>query len=392
MQTPIIDTADMTTSPATPSWRQLTTLAVLVAGAHVLVLQAAPAQLGTTLNTDTASVRPLVTRSIEAPPVAQVATAAQASPSSTSSLASPAQAAPVRRTRPQKSTSNPAPAQEEYASLATNSVANNEASNVLPSQPDSAARTADMAEITALKSPSATPPAAAPVPAVAALPPGPKTTPVTAISLPPSVLLQYKVIGASKGLNYYANAELVWHNTGNQYDATMKVSALFVGSRSLTSAGRITSSGLAPTRFADKFRTELAAHFETDKGKITFSANSPDALWVEGTQDRVSVFVQLGGMIAARPADFPPGSSITLYTVGPRDADTWTFLIGNEEKLQLPAGEMTALKLTRKPRAEHDQTIEIWYAPALGYLPVRNRVTQQSGDFIDQQLTQAVKP
>ena len=249
-----------------------------------------------------------------------------------------------------------------------------------------------MAEITALKSPSATPPAAAPVPAVAALPPGPKTTPVTAISLPPSVLLQYKVIGASKGLNYYANAELVWHNTGNQYDATMKVSALFVGSRSLTSAGRITSSGLAPTRFADKFRTELAAHFETDKGKITFSANSPDALWVEGTQDRVSVFVQLGGMIAARPADFPPGSSITLYTVGPRDADTWTFLIGNEEKLQLPAGEMTALKLTRKPRAEHDQTIEIWYAPALGYLPVRNRVTQQSGDFIDQQLTQAVKP
>ena len=97
-------------------------------------------------------------------------------------------------------------------------------------------------------------------------------------------------------------------------------------------------------------------------------------------------------MIAARPADFPPGSSITLYTVGPRDADTWTFLIGNEEKLQLPAGEMTALKLTRKPRAEHDQTIEIWYAPALGYLPVRNRVTQQSGDFIDQQLTQAVKP
>ena len=53
---------------------------------------------------------------------------------------------------------------------------------------------------------------------------------------------------------------------------------------------------------------------------------------------------------------------------------------------------MLALKLTRKPRREYDQKVEIWYAPALGYLPVRNRITQQNGDFIDQQLVEVVKP
>jgi len=216
---------------------------------------------------------------------------------------------------------------------------------------------------------------------------GPQTTPVTAINLPGSTLLFYKMTGTSKGLTYQADAELGWNNSGSQYQAYIKVSALFLGARMMTSAGQITASGLAPTRFADKFRSELAAHFQPEKGTITFSANTPDAPWIEGAQDRVSVFLQLGGMLAAQPDGFPVGSEITLYTVGPRDADTWTFTLEAEEKLNLPKGDVTTIKLTRKPRREFDQKIEIWYAPSLDYLPVRNRITQHNGDFIDQQLS-----
>lgn len=212
------------------------------------------------------------------------------------------------------------------------------------------------------------------------------------MALQDSVLLKYKATGASKGLTYRADAELVWKNAGSQYEASMKVSALFIGSRSMTSAGQITPTGLAPTRFADKFRSEQAAHFEADKGKITFSANTPDLPWIEGAQDRVSVFLQMGGMLAGKPDAFPAGSSITLYTAGPRDADTWTFTVETEEKLSLPNGEVTALKLTRMPRREYDQKVEVWYAPSLGYLPVRNRITQQNGDFVDQQLSELIRP
>lgn len=228
------------------------------------------------------------------------------------------------------------------------------------------------------------------MPAVAAgpaLPAGPAATPVTAVALPASVLLRYKMTGTSKGLNYQATAELSWQNSGAQYDASMKVGALFIGSRSMTSSGRITSTGLAPTRFADKFRSELAAHFLPDQGKITFSANTPDAPWIAGTQDRVSVFMQLGGMLAAKPADFPPGSEITFYTIGPREADSWTFVVETEEKLTVLDADMATIKVTRKPRREYDQKVEIWYAPSLGYVPVRNRITQQNGDFIDQTLS-----
>ncbi len=212
--------------------------------------------------------------------------------------------------------------------------------------------------------------------------------PVSAINLPGSARLQYKVVGLSKSLNYQATAELIWKTSGDTYEAALKVSAFLVGSRSMTSVGQITATGLAPTRFADKSRQELAAHFEPAKGKIIFSGNTPDAPWVEGAQDRVSVFLQLGGILAAKPANFPAGASVTLYTVGPREAEPWTFVVEAQESLDLLGAPMQTLKLTRKPRREFDQKVEVWYAPALGYLPVRNRITQASGDFVDQQLSE----
>jgi hypothetical protein len=246
-----------------------------------------------------------------------------------------------------------------------------------------------------LPAPTDTPsPATLPAPQSASavtLPASPATTPVNAVSLPGSVRLLYKVVGQSKSLNYQAKSELAWKTNGDNYEVMMRVSAFLVGSRSMTSVGKITGSGLAPTRFADKFRTELAAHFEADKGRITFSANTPDAPWINGAQDRVSVFLQLGGMLAANPAGFPSGSNITFLTIGPREADTWTFVVEAEEALDLMGAPMATLKLTRKPRKEFDQKVEVWYAPSLGYLPVRNRITQPTGDFVDQQLTEVAQ-
>jgi len=368
-----------------PPWPRLAVLAGLVVLAHILLLQASPARLGTRFDRDARETRSFATRNIAAPPVRQAlaATPVPVAP----------KVAPVKRVKTQ---GNPAPAFADVAQQAVDPIANNPpqlevetsaaidttatsaplaaASSPLPSS----AATSATATATALALPSAPAPA---------LPAGPQTTPVTAINLPGSTLLFYKMTGTAKGLDYHANAELGWNNSGSQYEAYMKVSALFLGARSMTSAGQITASGLAPTRFADKFRSELAAHFQPEKGKITFSANTPDAPWIEGAQDRVSVFLQLGGMLAAKPEAFPVGSEITLYTVGPRDADTWTFTLEAEEDLNLPKGEMAAIKLTRKPRREFDQKVEIWYAPSLDYLPVRNRITQHNGDFIDQQLS-----
>ncbi len=251
---------------------------------------------------------------------------------------------------------------------------------------------ADAASAATAAMPAASAPIAGELPALPPLPPGPRQTVVTAIKLPESARLDYKVTGGARGLNYHANAELNWHNTGSDYEASMTVHALFIGSRSMGSKGQIVGEGLAPGRFADKYKSEVAAHFEPDKGQVSFSANTPTVPWIKGMQDRVSVFFQLAGMLAGNPEGFPVGSTISMVTVGPRDADGWTFLVEAGEKLKLPLGELNTLKLSRQPRKEFDQKVEVWYAPSLGYLPVRSKITQSNGDFVDQQLNTVGKP
>lgn len=382
----------MTQRHAAPGWKPLAALVAAVVAAHVLVLQASPAQWGQPggdAETGEQTAKTFATRSIEAP---AVTVAAEAAPAPPRAPPTPPAVLPAPKMKP-----NRPPAQENRVRAATDIIAKGAA--LPPPEPDlpaeSAAATPPASTTTVAQ---AAPAAAAPAPALSPAafsepsstraPAGPQTTPVTAISLPGSARLQYKVVGLSKSLNYQATAELIWKASGDRYEAALSVSAFLVGSRSMTSVGQITASGLAPTRFADKGRNELAAHFEAAKGKIIFSANTPDAPWVEGAQDRVSVFLQLGGILAARPAEFPAGASVTLYTVGPREAEPWTFVVEAPESLDLLGAPMQTLKLTRKLRRDFDQKVEVWYAPSLGYLPVRNRITQPSGDFVDQQLSE----
>jgi hypothetical protein len=192
--------------------------------------------------------------------------------------------------------------------------------------------------------------------------------------------------GQSRSLNYHATGVMNWRHDGSRYEASLVVSAFLIGSRSLESVGDITVDGLAPTRFADKGRSELAAHFQADKGKITFSANTPDAPWQRGAQDRLSVFFQLASLMAGQPEGFAPGTKIPIYTAGQRAVDTWTFRVAGRDALQLPIGAVSAVKLTRDARHEFDQSVEVWFAPSLAYWPVRIKVTQNNGDHIDQQL------
>jgi hypothetical protein len=104
-----------------------------------------------------------------------------------------------------------------------------------------------------------------------------------------------------------------------------------------------------------------------------------------GAQDRLSVLLQLGAMVAGAPAKFPPGTSVTVQTAGTREAEPWVFTVEGQEELRLPGGTVGALKLTRAPRREYDVKVELWLAPGMDYVPVRLRLTQPNGDSVDQQ-------
>jgi hypothetical protein len=206
--------------------------------------------------------------------------------------------------------------------------------------------------------------------------------------LPAPVRLKYAV--QANKFPFSLNAELLWQHDGTGYNARLAFNA-FGQSRVQTSQGDVGPQGLAPTRFSDKYRSELAAHFNRDTGKITFSANTPDAPLMAGAQDRLSVLVQLATLIASNPEGYPQATNITLQTVGPREASPWLFTVQAPEALTLPGGQQTALKLVRLPRRDYDQKVEVWLAPALGYLPARIRITEHNGDYIDQ-LWQATEP
>jgi hypothetical protein len=83
---------------------------------------------------------------------------------------------------------------------------------------------------------------------------------------------------------------------------------------------------------------------------------------------------------------------VHFQAVGPRYSEDWTFVVGSPEVLELPGGKVKALRLTREATAEFDTRGDVWLAPEMGYLPVRIRLSQANGDFIDQQWAATEKP
>jgi Protein of unknown function (DUF3108) len=202
--------------------------------------------------------------------------------------------------------------------------------------------------------------------------------------IPPSVTMKYEVNGTAKGFTYSANAELVFAHDGKQYDARLTVGAFLLGSRVDTSQGQIGATGLEPLRYSQKTRGERAAHFQRDKGLITFSSNRPEVALQSGAQDRLSVLLQLAALIAADPQRASPGQSIAMQVASADNAESWVFKIEEPELLNLPAGELRTLKLQRLPKGEYAQRVEVWLSPAHAYLPVRLRITNSNGDVVDQ--------
>src|SRR6218665_229519 len=217
------------------------------------------------------------------------------------------------------------------------------------------------------------------------------TTPAP-VQIPAPTRLAYEVSGQARQFTYSARAELLWQHDGSRYEARQEIRAFLLGTRAQSSVGRITPQGLRPERFSDRARSEQVAHFDHDRGRVSFSASTPEAAVDPGAQDRLSIFIQLGALLAADPGRFVPGTGITLTSVSARSADRWTFTVEGPETLDLPAGPTPTLKLQRRPRHGHDQRAELWLAPALGHLPARIRLTQANGDYADLRLRSSSAP
>jgi hypothetical protein len=339
---------------------------------HLLLLLGISGALDFQLNTPPARVSPLQTRMLTAPaPAAAVA---------------PAPAAQRPRTRiAQQVQTSPVLAPEVVPDKAPDTSTSPQAE---PPRTEVAAPT-DTPPTPAAALPEAAAPAQAEVstaPQAINIPPGESLPNIALGALPPSSLLRYDLIGQEKGLTYYASGELSWQHNPQAYALALSVKAFLVGSRHWRSVGDITAAGLAPRRFSDSWRGERAAHFDRDKNRIVFSGNAPEAPLLAGAQDQISLYVQLAAAMNGSPERFAQGTRLQIQTITLRDALPWTLTLEQNEALTVEGQSLMAAKWVCQPRNRFDAKVEFWVTPQHHWLPVRIRITQVSGNYIDLNL------
>lgn len=213
-----------------------------------------------------------------------------------------------------------------------------------------------------------------------------------ALDWPGSMRLKYTIYGEVGGLPYHARGELLWAHDGQNYEARMEVGAFLLGSRTQISRGRLAPSGLEPQRFVDRVHKDRVAEFDRENKLIYFRENGTTQPLPADAQDQLSVFVQLGSRVAAAPQRYPAGTMVELPAIGVYGPETWRFVVGEDETLSLAGGEQRARKFIRVPGRADEPRADIWLAPALGWLPIRIRLSQDNGDYIDQQWRSTEAP
>jgi hypothetical protein len=96
-------------------------------------------------------------------------------------------------------------------------------------------------------------------------------------------------------------------------------------------------------------------------------------------QDRVSFQIQLMLLGQAQPRLFRPGALLVMWMAGRDDVAEYRFRSAGRDATVTGIGELEAVRLERVIARETEARIEVWLAPALGWLPVRLRFTDRLG-------------
>jgi hypothetical protein len=303
--------AQMTTQPRR---QQLLALGAMVTGLHLFLLLTSGSSIWR-LASEPQKLGPLQTRVLPA-----AADATQPSPPPTS----------PKRVRPAKPASTLTPS-------AAGQTAGDTGARALAPEPLPTAAENSQAQ-TALNAAENTPPATLPT-----NPPVLATQQANMLAakvgnFPGHLQINYKLTGQEKGLAYYASGQLTWQTTSGSelpkpYQAELRVSAFLIGSRIWRSVGTLGETGLSPTRYADSWRGERAAHFEAAQQRISFSGNTPSAPLQTGAQDQVSLFIQMAAAVSAE--NYKPGAELNVQTATARVAVNWTLTYKADEDIDV---------------------------------------------------------
>ena len=213
-----------------------------------------------------------------------------------------------------------------------------------------------------------------------------------AFEWPASTRLGYLLTGYYRG-EVSGSAQVEWVRAGARYqvhlDLVVGPSGAPLITRRMTSDGEITAQGLAPRRYDQDTKVILR---DRNRATVLFEpgtvvlANGERRDSVPGLQDTASQFVQLTYVFSTRPDLLKVGDTVNIPLALPHKVDVWTYDVADEETLQTSFGALPTFHLKPRRKAERragELSAEIWFAPQLRYLPVRIRIEQDAGAFLD---------
>ena len=200
---------------------------------------------------------------------------------------------------------------------------------------------------------------------------------------PANTRLTYKAGGFFRG-RLWGDAKVQWQREGERYQVQLEVSFGWLAHLSMTSQGQIKSALLMPEVFEEE-TTTARRHLSFTPQEIVLM-NGRRLPRPEGVQDSVSQFVDLSHRFANGLTPLAVGQSVQLWLARPGGTDLWTYDVVDLDTLETPLlGAVQAFHL--KPRSLANPrgpiTAEMWFAPALQYLPVRIKVALSDEAWVD---------
>lgn len=213
---------------------------------------------------------------------------------------------------------------------------------------------------------------------------------VASPSWPPSTVLEYEVSGRARGLPYRAGSRLHWQMSATAYSASLEMRAPMVGTRTQRSEGRLDRDGLRPDRFIDQARRERRYELAWPEQRFRYLRDGQpmhEGPLVAGTQDRLSLFFQLGRWAGTQAREAVGSATVVVPVLGQGGAEPWRFRLAAQEAVDTPAGTLTALRLERERSDPGDTLITLWLAASLHHLPARLLLEDDDGQRVDQRLS-----
>ncbi len=241
---------------------------------------------------------------------------------------------------------------------------------------------------------------AAPTPPVPAAPPAPTPTVVASAApgsgtgsatatvsfldaWPADSRLSYKLTGNFRG-PVHGSAQVQWLREDERYEVRIDIDINLLAKMVMTSQGEITPQGLLPHVYEEE-RSGRAASVSFTPTEILYP-NGTKAPRPPGLQDTASQFVELTQLFASGRGQLAVGNSVSFWMARFGGADYWTYDV--TEKVSLPIADMGSVEAFHlKPRPLANPrgpiTAEMWFAPALQYLPVRIRINMNPTTWVD---------